>query len=165
MESECASARDDAALALITQMCRLVYGDGFRLQTVNFKHSQTHRYTTVLRVFWLASSILTRRENQLYIPSSMADEILTGADPELALLNDQVVTRRLARIDKGNIVARLQAVLMDLLPNGNISDDAVAAALHMSVRTMHRKLTEVRQQFQDGIGGTTTQPGRTIHTR
>jgi AraC-like DNA-binding protein len=37
---------------------------------------------------------------------------------------------------------------MDLLPHGNISDDAVANALHMSVRTMHRKLTEENNNFR-----------------
>jgi AraC-like DNA-binding protein len=78
----------------------------------------------------------------------LADEILVGANPELALLNDQVVIRRLARVDRDDIVARVQAVLMDQLPNGNISDESVAAELHMSVRTMHRKLTEVNNNFR-----------------
>jgi AraC-like DNA-binding protein len=82
------------------------------------------------------------------IPLALADEMLTGANPELAILNDKVVTRRLALIDREDIIARVQATLMDLLPQGNISDDAVANALHMSVRTMHRKLTEENNNFR-----------------
>ncbi len=87
-------------------------------------------------------------ENQLLIPLSIVDETLVGANPELALLNDKVATRRLARMDKDDIVSRVRAVLIDQLPLGGISDDTVADALHMSVRTMHRKLTDVESNFR-----------------
>ena len=39
-------------------------------------------------------------------------------------------------------------MLMEQLPNGQVSDDSVAAALYMSVRTMHRKLADVNQNFR-----------------
>ncbi len=147
LESECESARDDGALAMVTRMCRLVYGDKFRLQAVNFKHAEPGDMQSYYE-FFACPLNFDQGENQLCIPLSMADEILAGANPELALLNDQVVTRHLARIDKKNIVARLQAVLMDQLPAGNVSDETVAAALHMSVRTMHRKLAEADSNFR-----------------
>jgi len=147
LESECASARDDGALALVTKMCRLVHGEKFRLQAVNFKHRQPADVQPYYG-FFACQVNFDQRENQLCIPISIADEVLTGANPELALLNDEVVTRRLARIDKGNIVARLRSALMDLLPSGNVSDDAIAKALHMSVRTMHRKLVEAGSNFR-----------------
>ena len=34
------------------------------------------------------------------------------------------------------------------MPHGNISDDSVADALHMSVRTLHRKLAELNCNFR-----------------
>jgi AraC-like DNA-binding protein len=76
------------------------------------------------------------------------DETLAGANAELARVNDQVVTRRLAKMDQSDIVTRVQVVLTDQLPVGGVSDESVAEALHMSVRTMHRKLTEVNQNFR-----------------
>ena len=66
----------------------------------------------------------------------------------MALLHDQVITRRLARMDREDIEARLKAVLLDLLPTGDVSDEAAADALHMSVRTMHRKLADVDNNFR-----------------
>lgn len=147
VDSECEFARDDGALALITRMCRLVSGDSFRLQAVNFRHAEPKDIKPYFEFFGCQLSF-NQADNQLLIPLSLADEILTGANPELALLNDQVVTRRLARLDREDIVARVQAALMDMLPLGNISDDAVADALHMSVRTMHRKLTEEHRNFR-----------------
>jgi len=145
--SECASARDDGAMALITKMSRIIIGDHFRLQCVNFKHEPPKDIKPYFEFFGCELNF-AQAENQLLIPSSIADETLTGANPELALLNDKVVTRRLAQIDKDDIVARVQSILIDQLPLGTISDDTVAAAMHMSVRTMHRKLTEVDSSFR-----------------
>lgn len=141
------ATRDDGALALTARMCRLVCGDDFRLQTVNFRHSKPRDLKPYFEYFACQLNF-DQPENQLLIPLSIADEMLVGANPELALLNDQVITRRLAYMDRNDIVARVQSVLMEQLPLGQISDDSVAEALHMSVRTMHRKLTEVNNSFR-----------------
>ena len=145
--SENLSARDDSALATITRMCQLVYGDRFRLQGVNFKHP-TPRDLKSYFEFFACQLNFDQADNQLLIPLSIADDLLVGGNPELALLNDQVVTRRLALLDRNDIVARVQSMLMEQLPNGQVSDDSVAAALYMSVRTMHRKLADVNQNFR-----------------
>jgi len=147
LPSECLPARDDSALATITKMCRLVYGDHFRLQKVNFVHATPKDLKPYYEYFGCEVNF-SQPENQLFIPLSIADELLMGANPELALLNDQVVMRRLALMDRNDIVNRVKSALMEQLSNGNISDDSVAASLHMSVRTMHRKLAEANQNFR-----------------
>jgi AraC-like DNA-binding protein len=147
LSSECKFARDDGALALITRMCRLICGNHFRLQAVNFKHEAPQDIKPYFEYFGCELNF-DCPENQLLIPLNFADEMLVGANPELALLNDKVVTRRLANIDRSDIVSRIRAVLLDLLPNGNVSDDLAAEALHISVRTMHRKLVEADSSFR-----------------
>ena len=147
LESQCERARDDQSLALLTQMCRMVHGDGFRLQQVDFKHPEPADLQPYFTFFGCRLNF-GQDQNRLWIPLAMADETLVGANPELAALNDQVVIRRLARLDKADVVARLRAVLLDLLPVGGVSDEAVADELHMSVRTMHRKLAAVDSSFK-----------------
>ena len=146
--SQCIRARDDGALATITRMCQTVYGDRFRLTAVNFKHSAPKDIKPYFEYFGCQLNF-DQTENQLLIPLSLADELLTGANSQLALLNDQVITQRLAQLDRSDIVARVQAALMEQLPNGTVSDDLVASTLHMSVRTMHRKLAEVDNNFRN----------------
>jgi AraC-like DNA-binding protein len=146
--SLCQTVRDQGALAMVTRMCRLIGGEEFRLQAVNFKHAQPEDIQPYFEFFGCPLHF-EQTENQLLIPVAFADEILVGANPELALLNDQVVTRRLALLDRNDIVARVQAALMDQLPNGNVTDDSVADSLYMSVRTMHRKLTDVDNNFRN----------------
>ena len=150
--SQAIGVRDDGALALVTKMSRLVSGDHFRLRAVNFRHSAPKDIKPYFEYFGCELNF-DRAENQLLIPLSIADETLVGASPELALLNDKVVTRRLARLDKDDIVARVRAILVDQLPNGGISDDNVADALHMSVRTMHRKLAVADSNFRTLLVG------------
>ena len=146
-DSENIFARDDGALALITRMSRLIYGDDFRLEAVNFRHS-TPRDIKPYFEYFACQLYFDQADNQLLIPLSLVDETLPGASPEMALLHDQVITRRLARMDREDIEARLKAVLLDLLPTGDVSDEAAADALHMSVRTMHRKLADVDNNFR-----------------
>jgi AraC-like DNA-binding protein len=147
LPSESMSARDDSALATITRMCRLVCGETFRLHAVNFQHAAPRDIKPYFEYFACPLNF-DQTENQILIPLALADAILVGANSELALLNDKVITRRLALMDRNDIVARVQSALMEQLPYGNISDDSVATALHMSVRTMHRKLAEVNQNFR-----------------
>jgi AraC-like DNA-binding protein len=147
MSTETEAVIYDLILALITRMCRMNYGDKFRLQSVSFNRSEPRDIQPFFEFFGCQLNF-NQDESQLFIPLSVADETLEGALPELALLNDQVLTRRLAQIDKGDIVARVQAVLVDQLPEGNTTDDSVADALHMSVRTLHRKLTQANNSFR-----------------
>jgi len=147
LDSKCKFARDDGALALITRMSRLICGDHFRLQAVNFRHETPQDIKPYFEYFGCELNF-NCAENQLKIPIEFADEMLAGGNPELALLNDKVVTRRLANIDRNDIVARVRSVLLDLLPIGNVSDDLAAEALHVSVRTMHRKLVEADSSFR-----------------
>jgi AraC-like DNA-binding protein len=145
--TESEAVRDDMDLAVIIRNCRMIYGDKFRLQSVNFKHSEPRDIKPYFEFFGCQLNF-NQDENQLLIPLSMVDEILEGASPELALLNDQVLMRRLAQIDRNDIIARVQAVLVDRLPEGNITDDLVASALHMSVRTLHRKLAKAKSSLR-----------------
>lgn len=148
MQSAGRSVRDDSALAVITKMIRMICDDKFRLQQVNFQHSEPRDLKPYFEYFGCQLNF-DQAENQLLIPLLFADETLIGANPELAMMNDQVVTRRLALLDRNDIVARVQSAILDQLPNGNISDDSVAESLHMSVRTMHRKLVDENNNFRN----------------
>jgi AraC-like DNA-binding protein len=140
-------ARDDGALALITRMCRLISGEKFRLQAVSFRHVEPKDIKPYFEYFACQLNF-DQADNQLLIPLSLVDETLPGGSPEMTLLHDQVITKRLARMHREDIVARLKAVLIDLLPTGDTSDETAANALHMSVRTMHRKLADVDNNFR-----------------
>lgn len=147
VSSESEASIVDRGLGLFTKMCRMVYGEQFRLESINFKHEGPLDIKPYFEFFGCKLNF-NQADNQLLIHQSIADKVLLGADPEMAMLTDQVLTRRLVQIDKSDIVARVQAVFVDQLSLGDVNDDSVAEALHMSVRTLHRKLADVNSSFR-----------------
>jgi AraC-like DNA-binding protein len=53
---------------------------------------------------------------------------------------DRVITEELARLDRDDLLARCKAILLETLPAGASSEAGMAARLHMSRRTLQRKL-------------------------
>ena len=53
----------------------------------------------------------------------------------------------LAKLDENDIVQRVKASIIELLPDGKMSDTRVAETLYMSNRTLQRKLEEQGTTF------------------
>ncbi len=129
----------DAALATFVKMCRVSYGEDFspvRVVTTRPEFDDPAPY----EAFFRAPVEYSARENALYFSKDALDSHLPTANPQLARVNDQVVTEYLARFDKGSTAIRVRVKLVDLLPAGNVSQQDVAESLHMSLRTLQRKL-------------------------
>lgn len=63
--------------------------------------------------------------------------------------------RRLSEMEKDDsFSARVRSALTELLPSGRGTADDVAAKLHVSKRTLQRKLTEENTTFQKQLNGT-----------
>jgi AraC-like DNA-binding protein len=71
-----------------------------------------------------------------------------GASRELAEHNEGIVVRYLARLDRNDIVTRVRDVLIQGLPTGAATKDAVAGKLAMSPRTLQVKLSRQGTSFQ-----------------
>ncbi len=67
-------------------------------------------------------------------------------------MNERIANRRLAALDVEHTPNRVRAEIMEQLPNGNLSDESVAEALHMTSRTLHRRLKEHDTSFRDVLG-------------
>jgi AraC-like DNA-binding protein len=53
-----------------------------------------------------------------------------------------------AKLQQDDIVSRTKTVLSDCLPSGNCTSERVAGALHMSARTLQRKLAAESTTFR-----------------
>jgi AraC-like DNA-binding protein len=56
--------------------------------------------------------------------------------------------RYLAGLDRSDLLHRVKAMIIDQLPSGTVSDDSVAETLHMSVRSLQRKLHNLDASFR-----------------
>ena len=83
---------------------------------------------------------------RLVFDAEAIERPLDGGNPELARHHDAIALQYLSRIERDNIQARVREVLTRRLADGEPSQEDVAELLHMSARTLQRKL---------GEGGTT----------
>jgi AraC-like DNA-binding protein len=87
-------------------------------------------------------------EDSLTLPLAAVDRPLPTANRDLAGTFDRMLAEQLAQLDRADVVARSRAVLLDEITLGVPSAGKVASRLHMSRRTLQRKLGEADASYQ-----------------
>jgi AraC-like DNA-binding protein len=82
------------------------------------------------------------------------DRPLPDANPELARHNEQVLLRMLARLDRDDIRARVRTALVEQLARGEPSAEGIAEALHLSLRSLQRRLAEAGVTYESVLNDT-----------
>ena len=82
---------------------------------------------------------------------------LAAANPELARINDQVVVDYLARFDRASIAMQVRAKIIHQLPDGIPKQEAIADTLHVSLRSLQRRLKDEDTSFKDLLEDTRQQ--------
>lgn len=85
---------------------------------------------------------------------SHAEASLPTANPEIIQVCERIMVDYLARLDKSDITYRVYQLILDLLPSGEPTQEKVADALHMSTRSLHRKLTSAGISFKTLLDNT-----------
>ena len=143
----------DAGMTTILLMCRAAYGKQFRPLEVSMRHPDpgcAQRFADIYR----APVLFAQSRYSMRIDVAVAAESLATANPELVRVNDRIVTDYLARLDRDDIVMRVRAELIERLPSGKVDEADIAASLHLSRRSMQRRLRERGVSFSQLLEGT-----------
>jgi len=146
------AAQVDLGMALILHSCRLNYGDELRPKAVQLVHAEPPCAGDYYAFFKAPVKFLAGRDAMTFSLIDI-DKPLIGANPQLARLNDQVMIEYLAKLDKDNIIDRVKAVIIDILPSGRVDDERVAEHLSMSVRNLQRRLKARETTFRQLLEG------------
>ncbi len=140
------SEQNDAALALILSMCRMNYIEDLPPVSVTLIHPKP---TCSARFFeYFRSPVLFEAPTYSFtLPIEAVDKILPGSHPQLVELNDQVMIKYLAKLDQDHITQKAKATILDQLPSGSVTDEAVARSLYMSSRKLQRQLKRAGTTF------------------
>ena len=133
------AAADAGAVALVT-MCRTSYGEAFCPLRVRLQRPRPpceQQFAALFR----APIAYGAPDNALVFAAADLDRVLPTGNAELARAADEVILRYLARFDREDVVTQARMQLMELLPSGQTSAQRVAEALHLSVRSLQRKLS------------------------
>ena len=144
---ELADAAIDAALAGVLQLGRGVFGPELNPLEVGIPHdapSCAKRFLEYFRApvsFGVDLPYLVFRKADARLP-------LPTANAELALANERVIHEYLLRFDTADLATRVRARVAEQLPSGSATESSVAAALHMSSRSMQRRLRDEGISFR-----------------
>lgn len=141
----------DAFISLFLRFCRSQLGRDFSPLRVALRRpppAHVDRFEAVLR----CPIEFGAPRNAVWFPRAAFERAMPDANPELARHNDEVVLRYLSRFDRDHLRARVRAALIELLPAGEPSARKVADALHLSLRSLQRKLADEDTTFARLLG-------------
>ena len=140
---------EDTRWAVVLDACRRVYGADLNPLEVTFWHSEPE---SAMDEF-LADFRCPRRFGEVVasmtFPTEVLDRRLPAANRELALAQDRTLSDYVTLLQRDDIVSRTKLAISDSLPSGNYTSEAVAAELHMSQRSLQRKLSAENTTFRE----------------
>lgn len=137
----------DAFVSVFVRLCRAQAGRDFAPLRIDFRRprpADVAAFERVLRAPLAFGAPVTR----IVFAREPFERPLEGANPELARHNDAIVLRHLARLGKQNIRARVESALIERLSHGEPSQAEIARALHLSTRSLQRRLTEAGTSYK-----------------
>lgn len=149
----------DAALSMLLVMCREAYGEQFNPVKMTLRRQNPgceDRYQALFR----CPVVFSQSEDALWLDPESVVEPLATANPELVRINDRVAAEYLAKLDRSDIVTRVRAHLIERLPGGGGDEAQAAAELHLSQRSLQRKLRAEGVSFSELLEDTRRELGR-----
>jgi AraC-like DNA-binding protein len=145
--------RGDIVLAIIYDMCRTNFSHAFSPKRVAFRHPAPADETPYETLFGCPVAFAADA-NRLLIGRAEADHPLPTGNRDLAAAHDRILVEQLARFDKGNVVARFRASLLERMTSGEFSEEDIARDLHMSRRSLQRRLAEADAGYKSLVEDT-----------
>jgi AraC-like DNA-binding protein len=143
----------DLIIAILMRMCRFNYGE--KLKATEIKLARPELVCAdKLRNYFGSEIQFDAQHTSITIARADADLELTSGNKQIALMHDEMLMRYLVTIKKGDIVQQVQSIILNNLPDGQVTDKLVASELNLSERSMQRRLKEHKTTFRyllDGV--------------
>lgn len=136
----------DAALCAIVQLCRDVSYEEFAPNAVSMVREQPPCVQKVA-TFLNCPVQYSAERNVLHFTNEALDEHLPRNNPALVQASEEIAQQYIARMDKSDVVSKARVLLIGQLPDGEPSRKALAQSLHMSERTLARRLADSDYTF------------------
>jgi AraC-like DNA-binding protein len=139
-------AAADLAMAAFLRMCRITASHSIMPLQVSLQRPEPPCARSFTEIFG-PNIRYGAPDNRLSFDRALVEAPLAMANPELARLNDQTVIDYLARYDSQTITMQVRAKIIERLPDGRPGQEAIADSLHLSLRSLQRKLQNEGTSF------------------
>ena len=137
----------DAATTAVVSMCRDITYEEFKPLWVEMSRPQPTCSKQLARFFACPVHYSAER-TCIVFRRDQAEKFLPRQNPALARANDEVALRYIAQMDRHDVLSRAKLALIDMLSNGEPTRAALAHRLHMSERTLGRRLSDRGVSFR-----------------
>ncbi len=139
-------ARIDAMFSVLLAICRLNLHRDIFPDCVQVQHDRPGCAGAYHELFGPDVRFGSRR-NVFTLSHDLAREPLKGADRQLSLMHDEVMSTYIRSLEKHDFLPKLKRAIARRLPSGGVKDTEIAAALNLSPRQMYRKLKALGTTF------------------
>lgn len=143
----------DFAMSIVLDMCRMNYGASLRPLEVRLSRARPGD-AEPYRHFYGCPIHFGVHEDSFLISNRVADEPLATANRQIAGVLDDILVAQLAALDRNNLAARCRSNLLEQLTSGEASEQDMARQLHVSRRTLQRRLAESNTTYQKLVDDT-----------
>jgi len=144
----------DAGMALIIDMCRSCYGPDLNPLSIEVRRPKPTSHLEEFEKLFKAPIQFSSEANTIYFAKDDVTKYLPTSNAEMARTNEKIIVDYLARLDKNNISTQVKSKLLDMLPSGRFTEEDVIQALHLSQRTLQRKLKEEGTTYKEFLDET-----------
>ena len=134
--------------ALVIKMLDWIAPVHFRALEVHFSHEPGREVTEYERILHCPVKFRSK-DNELMLSRTSLEQPSVHANPELARIHEEWAERHLAKLKDESVVRKVKTLLMAHLDRGPCTLPDVAHSLHMSPRTLQRRLSEEDTSYQD----------------
>lgn len=143
----------DASFAALVHLCRMCLGESFKPRRITMRRPEPPELTPFREQF-RAPIQFSGNEDSVCFDKVDALTPLPTANAEVARANEKIVQDYLARFDRSSVAMQVRARLTEQLSSGHATQDSVANALHMSLRSLQRRLKEEGTSYKDLVDET-----------
>lgn len=143
----------DAGMAVIMDMCRTSYGVDLNPLRVVTKRAEPECSGAFQEIYRVPIQFNGDKDALYFRPGELRTQLPT-ANPELARANDEIAIKYLARYDRSRVAMQVRAKLIDQLPSGTPTETVIAKSLHLSLRSLQRKLKEEGTTYKQLLNDT-----------
>jgi AraC-like DNA-binding protein len=129
----------DASFAVLVNLCRMCHGESFNPLRITMRRPEPPDPAPFAEQFRAPIQYLGN-EDSVCFEKVDAQTPLPTANAEVARANEKIVQDYLARFDRSSVAMQVRARLTEQLSSGHATQDTVADALHMSLRSLQRRL-------------------------
>ena len=129
----------DEGFAALVRLCRISAGEEFSPLALEMQRP-IPLCADKFQAYFRSPIQYGAEENTLLLDRERMDASLPSANIQMARECDRIVDSYLAGLDKNDVVSAVREKLIERLPNGGITESLVAKGMHMSVRSLQRRL-------------------------